>query len=68
MLCRQYVEDGTECGGSFAVYRNGERLVDLWGGYADPDSRRPWREDTVVMMWSSTKGPSALAIATLVNR
>ncbi|KAK7109155.1 beta-lactamase domain-containing protein 2-like [Littorina saxatilis] len=67
-LFRKFVVDGTERGGSFAVYHKGEPLVDLWGGYADPDSQRPWREDTVTMVWSCTKGASALAIAVLVDR
>ena len=64
----KYVDDGTERGGSFAVYHLGEPLVDLWGGYADPDSRRPWRSDTVTMVWSCSKGASALAVAKLVER
>ena len=68
MSYRKYVEDGTERGGSFAVYHRGEPVVDLWGGYADPDSMRPWRGDTVTMLWSCTKGASALAVAKLVEK
>lgn len=67
-LFRKYVEDGTERGGSFAVYHKGEPLIELWGGYADLDSKRPWREDTVTMVWSCAKGAVALAIAKLVER
>lgn len=65
---RKLVEDGTERGASFSVYHQGERLVDIWGGYADPESLRPWREDTITMVWSATKGVTALAIAKLVER
>ncbi|XP_076439650.1 beta-lactamase domain-containing protein 2-like isoform X2 [Babylonia areolata] len=67
-LFRQYVEDGTERGASFAVYHRGRPLVELWGGYADPSSRRPWRNDTVTLTWACAKGATALAVATLVDR
>ncbi len=43
-------------------------VVDLWGGHADAARARPWREDTLVNVWSCTKGVVALAIAMLVER
>ncbi|KAL8563710.1 hypothetical protein ACOMHN_050538 [Nucella lapillus] len=67
-LFRRQVEDGSERGASLAVYQGGQPLVDLWGGYADPASRRPWRRDTVTMTWACTMGATALAVATLVDR
>nr|KAG5690854.1 hypothetical protein BaRGS_031206 [Batillaria attramentaria] len=65
---KKLVEDGSERGASFAVYHQGERLVELWGGYADPASKRPWREDTVTQAFSVTKGVSAIAVAKLVEK
>jgi CubicO group peptidase (beta-lactamase class C family) len=47
--------------GSLAAYVDGVRVVDLWGG---PD----WREDSVVFLYSATKGLSGLCIALLVER
>jgi CubicO group peptidase (beta-lactamase class C family) len=38
-------------------------VVDLWGGWADPTQDRRWAEDTLVNMFSTTKGMSALAVA-----
>ncbi|PVD30184.1 hypothetical protein C0Q70_09446 [Pomacea canaliculata] len=67
-LFRKFVEDGVELGGSFSVYQHGTPLIDLWGGYADAESHRPWREDTLTMIWSSTKGATALAVAKLVDK
>ncbi|XP_025095506.1 beta-lactamase domain-containing protein 2-like [Pomacea canaliculata] len=67
-LFRKLVEDGTERGGSFAVYHQGEKLVELWGGYANPHSSLPWQESTVTATFSSTKGMAALSIAKLVER
>lgn len=67
-LFRQLVSEGTEQGGSFAVYSRGERLLELWGGYADPESKRPWREDTITQVFSVTKGLTATAAAKLVEK
>lgn len=45
-----------EIGAACAVYRDGEKVVDLWGGYRDGRSRAPWQEDTLVPVFSTTKG------------
>jgi CubicO group peptidase (beta-lactamase class C family) len=58
--------DGTEAGASLAVVRDGELVVDLWGGEARPGE--PWREDTVVQVWSVTKTMAALTALVLVDR
>jgi CubicO group peptidase (beta-lactamase class C family) len=52
-----------EIGASVAVVVRNELVVDLWGGMASPREGRPWREDTLVNMFSTTKGMSALAVA-----
>lgn len=50
-------------GAACAVYRDGPKVVGLWGGYRDGVTRSPWEEDTVVVMYSTTKGVSSLALA-----
>ena len=57
-----------EIGASLAVYRRGECVVDLWGGHVDREGRRPWQPDTLVNLWSTTKGIAAIGIALLVDR
>ncbi len=57
--------DHGEIGASLCVYRRGEKIVDLWGGYADAARTRPWRGDTLVNVWSTTKGIMALCVARL---
>jgi CubicO group peptidase (beta-lactamase class C family) len=52
-----------EVGAAVAVVVENRLVVDLWGGMADPKKRRPWAEDTMVNMFSVTKGMSALAVA-----
>lgn len=59
--------DDVEVGASFCVIRDSEPLVDLWGGYRDPAGREPWQSDTLVNVYSTTKGVAALAFATLVE-
>ena len=52
-----------ELGAAVSVYFKGEKVVDLWGGTRDPSTRDPWREDTMTVVYSATKGLSALALA-----
>lgn len=65
---RQNIENGVECGGSFAAYHCGELVVNLWGGFADEESLRPWKHNTAGFFYSTTKSPSAVVIAHLVDR
>ncbi|MGA8548016.1 MAG: serine hydrolase domain-containing protein [Mycobacterium sp.] len=59
---------GHEVGAAVAVYRNGVKVVDLWGGYRDGIAKAPWQRDTMVNMFSTTKGVAALAVAVAVSR
>ena len=45
-----------EVGASLSVIIEGKPVVDVWGGFADPDRTRPWERDTIVNVWSTTKG------------
>ncbi len=57
-----------ELGGACSVHLNGEQVVDLWGGVRDPATGAPWEEDTMVLVFSLTKGMSALALALAHSR
>jgi CubicO group peptidase (beta-lactamase class C family) len=59
---------GREVGAAIAVYRNGVKVVDLWGGYRNGITKAPWQPDTMVNMFSTTKGIAALAVALAVSR
>ncbi|MBN2025629.1 MAG: serine hydrolase, partial [Actinobacteria bacterium] len=52
---RNFTERG-EVGAACCVYLDGEKVVDLWGGYRDEKKRLPWEEDTLVLVFSTTKG------------
>ncbi|MBN2537527.1 beta-lactamase family protein [candidate division WOR-3 bacterium] len=64
---RNFTERG-EYGAACCVWWRGEKVVDLWGGYADIRARRPWQQHTCVMVFSTTKGMSALALALCHSR
>jgi CubicO group peptidase (beta-lactamase class C family) len=61
-------EQGREIGASYAVVRDGALVVDLWGGHRDRARTRRWSEDTLVNVWSTTKGLASLCVALLVER
>ncbi|HEY1961004.1 MAG TPA: serine hydrolase domain-containing protein [Rhizomicrobium sp.] len=57
-----------EVGAALAAFHHGRCVVDLWGGYADRARTKPWAHNTLINVWSSTKGIVAVAIAILVDR
>jgi CubicO group peptidase (beta-lactamase class C family) len=57
-----------ELGAAFAAYRGSELIVDLWGGTADRCSGQPWQQDTLQLIFSGTKGLSAMCILLLFDR
>ncbi|MBO0865204.1 MAG: beta-lactamase family protein [Mycobacterium sp.] len=59
---------GREIGAAIAVYRDGVKVVDLWGGYRNGLTKAPWRHDTMVNMYSTTKGVASLAVAVAASR
>ncbi|OLN89246.1 Beta-lactamase domain-containing protein 2-like protein 2 [Colletotrichum chlorophyti] len=64
---QQLLESGQELGASLTVNIDGRDVVDLWGGYADTARNRPWNENTIVNVWSTTKTISALAVLLLIE-
>ena len=57
-----------EVGAAVAVYRDGEKVVDLWGGWRDVQRRRGWEANTLVPVFSTTKGMCAAAMAVAHSR
>jgi len=64
---RNFAERG-EVGASVCVTIDGETVVDMWGGTAEPASGRAWSADTVGNVWSATKGATALCAHMLASR
>jgi CubicO group peptidase (beta-lactamase class C family) len=57
-----------ELGASACVMVEGETMLDLWGGHADAKKTKPWRRDTVSIVYSCTKGATALCAHVLASQ
>ena len=66
-----FVENFTrrhELGGACCAYYRGDKVVDLWGGIRNKDTGERWRKDTMVIMYSATKGLAAMTLALAHSR
>lgn len=45
-----------ELGAAVSVWQNGKPILDLYGGFGDARHEKPWASDTLVLVWSATKG------------
>src|SRR5437762_8564398 len=45
-----------ELGAAVSVWQNGKPIVELYGGFRDVHREKPWTADTLVLVWSATKG------------
>ncbi|HXC54674.1 MAG TPA: serine hydrolase domain-containing protein [Rhizomicrobium sp.] len=59
---------GHDVGASFCATKDGETVVDLWGGYADAAKTKPWAKDTIVNVYSTTKTMTALTALLIADR
>ena len=55
-LFQENFEKLGELGAAVSVWQNGKAIVDLYGGFRDARREDPWSKDTVVLVWSATKG------------
>ncbi|HXX40987.1 MAG TPA: serine hydrolase domain-containing protein [Chthoniobacterales bacterium] len=63
-LFRENFEKRGELGAAISIWQNGKIVVDLPGGFREATCERPWTNDTLVLIWSATKG---LASACLLH-
>ena len=57
-----------ELGGACCAYYRGEKVVDLWGGVCNKKTGEPWLENTMVIIYSATKGLAAMTLAIAHSR
>jgi len=62
------LENTEEVGAGVAVYHRGQKVVDLWGGTFDESASQPYTQDTLQLVFSTTKGITAIAVAICVER
>ena len=56
-----------EIGASFAIYKEGKPIIDLWGGFKNKNDRK-WEENTIVNVFSATKGIYEIVISILIDQ
>ncbi|ORY58137.1 beta-lactamase [Pseudomassariella vexata] len=66
-IFQQNLDSEVELGASIAVNLDGVEVADLWGGFTDISRTQPWKEDTIVNVWSSTKCATSLVVLKLVD-
>jgi len=57
-----------EVGGACCAYYRGDKVVDLWGGIRNKHTGEPWERDTMVLVYSATKGLAAMTLAVAHSR
>jgi CubicO group peptidase (beta-lactamase class C family) len=66
-FAQNFVTKG-EVGAAVAITLDNHTVVDLWGGFADRAKTRAWERDTIVNVWSTTKGPAAMCLHRLAEQ
>lgn len=67
-LLQSNINADEELGASLVVNIDGDNVLDLWGGYADASKTKPWGENTITTVWSSSKTIVSLAALLLIER
>ena len=62
------ISSGFELGGSIAVEVQGKKVIDLWGGHLDHSKSKAWEENTLVNVFSTTKGIAAICLLQLIEK
>lgn len=65
---RENFTERGDVGASFAVFKEGRKVVDIWGGHKDRERTDPWLEDTLVCVFSTTKTMTFLVSLILIDR
>src|SRR5665213_4184088 len=64
----QNFTDHGDVGAGVAVHVEGRKVVDLWGGLANPETNKPYTDDTLQLVFSTTKGATAICANLLAQR
>ncbi|HEY7073238.1 MAG TPA: serine hydrolase domain-containing protein [Acidimicrobiales bacterium] len=66
-FARNFTDNG-EVGAGFSLVHDGRTVVDLWGGVADATTGAPYTDDTLQLVFSTTKGATAICANLLAQR
>lgn len=66
-IFENYFLEQEEIGASFAIYKEGKPLIDLWNGVKNKNDKK-WEENTIVNVFSATKGIYEIIVSILVDQ
>lgn len=61
------LESGDDLGAGFCAIRDGEPIIEIWGGWRDRTKSTPWTQDTLPPVFSTSKGVSSIVVAWCVE-
>ncbi|HXO92830.1 MAG TPA: serine hydrolase domain-containing protein [Candidatus Acidoferrum sp.] len=67
-LFQENFEKLGELGAAVSVWQHGKLIVDLYGGFCDAGREKPWTGDTLVLVWSATKGIGSACVLHALQR
>lgn len=66
--CRLHLLSEEEKGAALSIFKDGELVVDMWGGYADIEAWQPWKQSTVANTFSLYNVAVSLSLGLLYER
>ena len=67
-IFEESINCGFELGGAICIEVEGKKVLDLWGGHLDHERTEPWQENTIVNVFSTTKGIAAICLLQLIEK
>lgn len=64
----QTIDSKQDIGAAVSLFHRGQCVIDLVGGYFDKEATKPYDHDTLQLVFSTTKGVTAIAVAMCVER
>lgn len=68
LVCRLHLLSSEEKGAALSVFKDGQKVVDIWGGYADIQAWQPWKRSTVANVFSLHNVVVSLCLGLLYER
>ncbi len=66
-LFRENFEKFDELGAALSIWQDGKPILDLYCGFRDARREKPWTDETLVLIWSATKGIGTACVLHLLQ-
>ncbi|MHA1915652.1 MAG: serine hydrolase domain-containing protein [Promethearchaeota archaeon] len=65
---KENFKEFNEIGASFAVFMDNKFVIDIWGGFSNPEKTKPWIRDTIAKVYSTNKIITSICALILVDK